>query len=317
MKLALGGALVAAILAVPAQAQTQPAAPAPGQGPSDVKGPDANHTAFPAFKITDHMYYVGGANLGSYIIKTAKGLILVNTGFTYNTPMIEKSMADLGFKVKDIKILLISHAHIDHDAGAVEFIAKSGAKYYVMEGDADVVESGGKLDYNYGDDPKEYYPAAHVDKVLHDGDTVSLGEITLTAHLTPGHTKGDTTWTFTDNLNGKARKVVIVGGPLTNRAMKIINNPKYPNLVADYAKNFAVLRSLPADIFVGPHGYYYDLPTKYAKWKAGDSEAFVDPAGYKAFVDRAEAAFARAKTKEEEALAAAAATAKPAAPPAG
>ncbi|HUO23247.1 MAG TPA: subclass B3 metallo-beta-lactamase [Caulobacteraceae bacterium] len=312
-KIALIGAAAACLGFGVANAQAPAQAPAAAPADGAAK-PDPNRTPWPPFQITDHMWYVGGANLGAYILKTNKGLILVNTGFPYNTPMLEKTIADAGFDLKDIKILLISHAHIDHDGGMPDIIKATGAKYYVMEGDADVVESGGKLDYHYYAKPSEYYEPTHVDKVLHDGDTVTLGDLTLTAHLTPGHTKGDTTWTFMDTMNGKPRHVVIVGGPLLNGGgpNPLINNPRYPNIVADYRKAFAVMRSLPVDVYVGAHGYYFDLPTKYAKLQAGDKEAFEDPEGYKAFTDKAEANFNKALAKQEAEAAGGAAPAAPA-----
>lgn len=258
----------------------------------------ANFAAFPPFQIMDNLYYVGSANLGSYIIKTSKGLILVNTGYDRNTPLIEESMEKLGFHMKDVKILLISHAHVDHAGGASGILKLSGAKYDVMTGDVDVVESGGKTDYHYGDKPEEYYTPTHVDRTLHDLDIVKLGDTVLTAHITPGHTKGDTTWTFDAHDGGRVRKIVIVGGPLLNRGMKMVDNPKYPDLIQDYRKTFATLRALPVDVFVGAHGYYFDLPTKYAKWKAGDKYAFVDPKGYLRFIDDAEKSFNAALAKQ-------------------
>lgn len=259
----------------------------------------ANFAPFPPFQIMDKLYYVGSANLGSYVIKTSAGLILVNTGYDKNTPMIEESVEKIGFHMKDVKILLISHAHIDHAGGAGGIIKLTGAKYEVMAGDVDVVESGGKMDYHYGDKPEEYYVPTHVDRILHDMDIVKLGDTILTAHITPGHTKGDTTWTFDVNDGGRIRKVVIVGGPLLNKGMKMVDNPRYPNISEDYRKTFATLRALPVDIFVGAHGYYFDLPTKYAKWISGDKDAFVDPKGYYKFIDDAEKSFEAALSKQE------------------
>jgi metallo-beta-lactamase class B len=246
---------------------------------------------FPAFRIAGNLYYVGSAELASYVIKTPKGLILINTGFEENTPLIRKSIEDIGFKWDDIKILLISHAHSDHDGGASRIIRETGAKYEVMDRDVDVVETGGKTDYHYFDQPEEYYPAVKVDRVLHDGDTVELGGTVLTAHLTPGHTKGCTTWTLDQVEDGRSLHVVIVGSPMGNRGMKIVNNARYPQIAEDYEKGFTVLRSLPVDIFLGAHGYYFNLPEKYKKMQAGDKNVWIDPDGYKSFVDNAQKQF--------------------------
>ena len=258
---------------------------------------ERTRTPFPPFNIVGNIYYVGGQELASYIIKTRDGLILLNTGFEENTPMIEKSMEALGFHMKDVKILLISHAHTDHDGGAKDVIAASGAKYEVMDKDVEVVESGGKLDYHYWNNPEEYYPAVKVDRVLHDGDTVELGGVVMTAHWTPGHTKGNTSWTMDETVEGKVLHVVFVGSPLGNRGMILLNNPRYPTIVSDYERGFATLKTLPCDVFLGSHGTYYNLADKYKKWQAGDKMAFVDPDGYKKFIDNAQRTFEATVTR--------------------
>src|SRR5262249_55963358 len=136
------------------------------------------------------------SDLASYLITTPAGHILINPTLEENVPLIQKNIEQLGFKFADIKILLISHAHWDHDAGSASVKRLTGAKYMVMVGDVDVVESGGKTDFQYGTDSTKWYPPTKVDRVLHDGDTVKLGDAVLVAHLTPGHTKGCTTWTL-------------------------------------------------------------------------------------------------------------------------
>src|SRR6185295_1587624 len=148
---------------------------------------------FPAFRIAGNLYYVGSKGLASYLITTPDGHILINSNLEANVPMIRMSVESLGFKFSDIKILLISHAHYDHCAGSAAIKQLTGAKYMVMEGDVEVVESGGKNDFQYGNDPTTLYPPTKVDRVLHDGDHVKLGDAKLTARLTPGHTKGCTT----------------------------------------------------------------------------------------------------------------------------
>ncbi|MGA2651056.1 MAG: subclass B3 metallo-beta-lactamase [Terracidiphilus sp.] len=253
-------------------------------------------TPFPPFRIAGNIYYVGSADLASYLIVTPKGLILINSSFEANVPLIEKSVAQLGFHFQDIKILLISHAHNDHCAGAAQVIKLTGAKYFVMDGDVPVVESGGKADFDYGAKSENWYPPAHVDRVLHDGDTVSLGGTVLTAHKTAGHTKGTTTWTLDEPGvpevdNGRLLHVVIVGSPNVNPGYKLVNNKTYPKIATDYAHGFQVLKSLPCDIFLGAHGLYFDLKVKYPRWKAGDRNAFIDPDGYKAYVADRQKAF--------------------------
>ena len=246
---------------------------------------------FPPFRIAGNLYYVGSEDLASYLIATPDGLILINSSFEASVPLIQKSVEKLGFHFRDIKVLLISHAHNDHCAGSAAILKLTGAKYEVMAPDVPVVESGGKADFNYGSHASMRFPAAHVDRVLHDGDTVALGGTVLTAHLTPGHTKGTTTWTLEEPGNGRMLHVVIVGSPNVNPGYKLVHNAAYPQIASDYRHGFAVLRSLPCDIFLGAHGAYFGLLGKYKRFEAGDKNAFIDPAGYKAFIADREHAF--------------------------
>ena len=253
---------------------------------------------FPAFKIAGNLYYVGSKGLASYLITTTEGHILINSDLEANVPMIRASIESLGFKFSDVKILLISHAHWDHCAGSAAIKQLTGAKYMVMEGDVDVVESGGKTDFQYGNDPTTLFPPAKVDRVLRDGDQVKLGDATLTARLTPGHTKGCTTWTMKVHDGSKLRDVVIIGSPNVNPGYKLVGNTVYPRITEDFEKTFRVLKSLPVDYFLGAHGSYFDLERKFPFFKAGNV-AFLDPAGYKNYVDDRERAFRMELTKQK------------------
>jgi metallo-beta-lactamase class B len=248
-------------------------------------------TPFPPFRIAGNLYYVGSGDLASYLVATPNGLILINGNLTSSPALIRKSVEALGFRFSDIKILLISHGHFDHCGGSAEIIKQTGAKYEVMDADVPVVESGGKSDFAYGAVSYMQFPQARVDRVLHDGDTVELGGTVLTAHLTAGHTRGTTTWTMDETEEGRALHVVIVGSPNVNPGYKLVGNSVYPQIAADYAHQFAVLKALRCDIFLGAHGGYFGLADKYARWKAGDKAAFVDPVGYKAYVAEREQAF--------------------------
>jgi metallo-beta-lactamase class B len=248
-------------------------------------------TPFPPFRIAGNLYYVGSADLASYLIATPDGLILINSSLEASVPLIRKSIEALGFHFNDVKILLISHAHDDHCAGSAEIVKLTGAKYFVMDADVPVVESGGRADFQYGGEADDRYPPTHVDRVLHDGDTVRLGGTLLTAHLTPGHTKGTTTWTMDEKDDGRILHVVIVGSPNVNPGYKLVGNKAYPQIAADYKRGFAVLNSLPCDIFLGAHGAYFGLKEKYPLWKNGDKNAFIDPGGYKAYIADREQAF--------------------------
>jgi metallo-beta-lactamase class B len=246
---------------------------------------------FPPFHIAANLYYVGSADLASYLIATPQGLILINSSLESSPALIKKSVEELGFHFSNIKILLISHAHDDHCAGSAAIVKMTGAKYEVMDGDVPVVQSGGKADFQYGADSHHWYPPARVDRVLHDGSVVMLGGVTLTAHLTAGHTRGTTTWTLDETEQGRVLHVVIVGSPNVNPGYKLVGNKAYPQIAADYKRGFAVLDKLPCDIFLGAHGAYFGLKEKYPRWKAGDHNAFIDPAGYKAYIADRERVF--------------------------
>lgn len=246
---------------------------------------------FPPFRIAGNLYYVGSAELASYLVVTPKGDILINSGFDANVPLIRRSVEQLGFRFSDIKILLISQGHNDHCASAALVKKLTGAQYFVMDADVPVVESGGRTDFQYGAEKEMRFPPAHVDRVLHDGDTVRLGDAVLTAHLTAGHNKGTTTWTLDEREGGRTLDVVIVGGPNVNPGYKLVGNTAYPRIAEDYKHGFKVLDGLPCDVFLGAHGSYFGLKEKYGSWKRGDHEAFIDPQGYKSYIDDRERAF--------------------------
>lgn len=256
-------------------------------------------TAFPAHRIAGNLYYVGSKDLASYLIVTSEGNILINSSLKSSPALIKKSVEELGFKFSDTKILLISHAHWDHDAGSAEVKKLTGAKYMVMDADVPVVESGGRKDFHYGKSPEDLYPPAKVDRVLHDGDEVRLGGTVLVAHLTPGHTKGCTTWTMKVTDGGKTYNVVIIGSPNVNPGYKLVGDAAYPQIAQDYEKTFRVLKSLPCDIFLGAHGGYYGMVAKYARWKQEGMRAFVDPQGYKDYVADRERAFRAELAKQK------------------
>ena len=254
---------------------------------------------FPPFRIAGNLYYVGSEDLAAYLVATPKGLILINSNLASSPPLIRKSIEQLGFNLNDITILLISHAHFDHCSGSAEILRITHAKYEVMAGDVSVVQSGGKSDFQYGSNPSMHFPATHVDRILHDGDTVSLGGTTLTAHLTAGHTRGTTTWTMNVVEGGHVLHVVIVGSPNVNPGYKLVGNRVYPQIAADYRHEFQILPKLPCDIFLGAHGAYFGLKEKYARWKNGDKNAFVDPAGYQAYIADRKQAFEAELTRQQ------------------
>jgi metallo-beta-lactamase class B len=257
-------------------------------------------TAFPAHHVVANIYFVGTKGMAVYLVTTPQGHILINAGVEDSVPLIQQSVEQLGFKFSDVKILLISHAHFDHNAGAAKIKQLTGAKYFVMDADVSVVESGGKADFAYGNRPGLRYPPARVDRILHDGDTVQLGGTVLTAHLTPGHTRGCTTWTMKVQDNGKPLDVVIVGSPNVNPGYKLLGKPSYPQIASDYEKTFRVMRSLHCDIFLGAHGSYYNMEEKYARMNSTGTNVFIDPEGYKKYVEDREHAFRTELAKQRK-----------------
>jgi CubicO group peptidase (beta-lactamase class C family) len=261
-----------------------------GQGPSDWYEP------FPAHKVIGNVYYVGSKDLATFLITTPEGHILINSGFERTVPLIQKSVESLGFKMTDVKILLASHAHSDHVAGHALLQKATGAKVYVMRGDDQVVASGGKGQYLY---KTSRWDPCKVDRVLEDRDQVKLGGATLVARLTPGHTRGCTTWTWRVEDGGKKYDVVVIGSPNVNPGFQLANNQDYPEIAADFAKTFEVLKSLPCDVFLGAHGSYYGMVERYDLLRKGQSNAFVNPEGYKTYVAQKERAFHKTLAEQQ------------------
>jgi metallo-beta-lactamase class B len=241
---------------------------------------EAFNKPFPPHKVMGNIYFVGTDNLGSFLIATPAGLILINSDFESTVPQIRASVEKLGFKFTDIKILLGSHAHGDHMQG--DFMVKelTGAQVVVMDQDVPAIS---RMTPNGKPHP--------IDRVIHDGEEVKLGGTTLVAHLTPGHTKGCTSWTMKAQENGKSYDVVILGSIGVNASYILVNNKDYPEIAEDYVRGFKVLRSLPVDVFLGSHGAFYGMAEKYAKLKDGGANPFIDPVGYRAHLDLQEKAF--------------------------
>jgi CubicO group peptidase (beta-lactamase class C family)/glyoxylase-like metal-dependent hydrolase (beta-lactamase superfamily II) len=260
-----------------------------GQGPAEWFEP------FPAHKVAGNVYYVGSKDLATYLITTPDGHILINSGFERTVPLIQKSVESLGFKMSDVKYLLASHAHSDHVAGLAQLQKLTGAKVCIMRGDDQVIANGGAGQYFYGSDR---WDPCKVDRVLEDRDEVKLGGVTLTARLTPGHTRGCTTWTWQVEDAGKKLDVVVVGSPNVNPGYRLIGNKDYPEIAADFAKTFEVLKSLPCDVFLGAHGAYYGMVDRYALQQKGQANAFVNPDGYKQYIAMKERALRTTLAKQ-------------------
>jgi metallo-beta-lactamase class B len=277
------------------------------QATAQADAPASWTTPLVPFQIADNLYYIGSQDLASYLIVTTEGNILVNANLASSPAQLRASVEKLGFRWSDTRILLNSQAHSDHVGGAAEIIRETDARNMVMDGDVDMVETGGKTDFTSVSPPdKTLFPPARVDRVLHDGDIVSLGEATLTAHKTAGHTRGTTTWTMRSHLPGEppgtVRDIVIVGGAGFWSEYRFVASPghpvSYPGIVEDFENTFAALHALPCDVFLGAHGGYFDLATKLQQYSQLGPRTFIDPAGYRRFVADSEDAFKMALLKQ-------------------
>ena len=240
---------------------------------------DQFNKAFPPHKVIGNIYYVGSQSLASFLIVTPQGNILINSCFEATVPVIRASVEALGFKFTDIKILLGSHAHADHMEGDALVKQLTGAEVMVMAEDVPGLRKimpGGKP-----------HP---IDKILHDGEKVKLGGTTLVAHLTPGHTRGCTSWSMQAREDGKVHNVVIVGSVGVNPGYQLVNNKEVPGIAQEYMRSFKLLRSLPCDVPLGSHPAMYNMAEKYARIGKGPNP-FIDPEGYKHELDIEENAF--------------------------
>ena len=256
--------------------------------------------AFPPFKVIGNIYYVGDTNESVFLITTPAGHILLDTGYAETVPIVKAGVEKLGFQMKDIKIMISGHAHSDHVAGHALVKEMTGARVLASERDAPVIESGGaKGDYR-GPRANPWKPTK-VDQIIKDGERVTLGGVTMTAHLTPGHTQGNTTWTMVVEDGVRKLNVVFMPSVGRNEGVHVFNYPNYPNIADDYQKTFRVIKALPCDVFLGPHGNFFDLKGKYARMQAGAKEnPFVDPSGCRLFAERGEAAFLKQLEEERQ-----------------
>lgn len=252
---------------------------------------DSGHEPFAPFKIGEGLYYVGASDYTSYLIVTKAGLIVIDGGDAAVGKQIVKNIRTLGFDTANIKILLNTHQHFDHAAGLAELkrVAPE-AKFYASAADGAIVAAGGRGDPLLKGARFEYEPVKP-DVTVKDGEKVVLGGWSLTAHITGGHTAGCTTWTFPVTVAGKVRQALDLCSASVLPGYKLGKSETYPGQTRDYRKSFAFWRSQPCEVFLGSHGQFFNMKAKKTALDAGKADAFVDPAGCKAFVDKAEAAF--------------------------
>ena len=250
------------------------------------------------FRIAGSLYYVGASDVASYLLVTPQGMILLDGGYAETAPQIEKNIATLGFKLTDVKILLVGHAHPDHAGGLAALKHDSGAAFYAMDKEVEPLEHEGRGTFYRGD--RKLFESIHVDRVLQDGDAVSLGGVTLTAHLTAGHTPGCTTWSARLVDGGKPHDVVILCQISLPGNPTLVNDPNYPEIPADFTRTFALLKTLSCDVFLSEHGSVFGLKDKIKRLQQpGTANPFVDPEGYKRYISQAEQDFTRELAAEQ------------------
>jgi metallo-beta-lactamase class B len=248
------------------------------------------------FTIIDNVHYVGTNGLASYLITTAQGHVLVDTALAEANPQIKASIAKLGFKVADIKFLLNSHAHLDHAAGLAELKQETGAQVVAGERDKPLLEGG----YYPGQESAQElkFPPVKVDRTVKDGDTVQVGDLVMTAHATPGHSPGCTSWAFKVKDNGAERTALIFCSG-TVALNKLVGSPTYPGIVEDYKRTFAWARGMKVDVFLAPHPEMYGMPDKRKLIAQGAPNPFVKVGEFNTYVEGLEKAFNEALVKQE------------------
>ena len=256
------------------------------------------------FQIAGNLYYVGATDVAAFLLTGPEGHVLIDGGYPETAPLIMSSIAKLGFDIADVKVLLNSHAHFDHAGGLAQLQEASGAELWISEGDADVVAAGGAGDPTIGpakDLGLGSFTAPRIDHRFEDGATIHVGPLTLTAHVTAGHTRGCTSWSFPVRDGDRELLAVSICSLSVLPGVSLVEPEAYPGIRADFERSFTTLRTLPADIFLGAHGSFFDLEGKLRERDAAanPADAFVDRAGYLRFIDEAEAKFRAALAEQQ------------------
>jgi metallo-beta-lactamase class B len=267
----------------------------PAQQPTTSARSSANNDAWfdpvEPLHLVGPIHYVGTRDLAAYLVATPQGHILIDGAMPTSAGLIEASIRKLGFKPEDIRILLTTQAHVDHVGTLAHFKKISGASVQAMAVEADLLASGGKLDYVFSNTPSFHYTPVVVDKLLKDGDTITLGGVTLTARHTPGHTRGCTTFLTSVEDGGRTYSVVFPGSLSVNPGTRLVKDPSYPGIADDYRRSMRLLESLRPDIFLPAHASVFNLEAKRTRAASDGAKAFVDPDGYRRWLENARAAF--------------------------
>jgi metallo-beta-lactamase class B len=251
---------------------------------------------FAAHRVVGNVFYVGTYDLACFLIVTPQGNILINTGLADSVPLIRKSIADLGFKLEDVRWLLTTQAHFDHVAAMAEMKRLTRARLLASQADAVLLEDGGKSDFHFG--PEYGYAPVKVDERIDDGQKLRLGGVELTAYVHAGHTRGSMSYALTVHESGKDYRVLIANMGTINPGVKLLGNQRYPRIADDYARTFERQKALPCDIFLSSHASQYGLHEKYTPGAAYDPQRFVDHEGYRQAVAAAEGNYRRQLAEE-------------------
>lgn len=254
---------------------------------------------FEPFQLIGNIYYVGTDGIAVYVIKTSQGLILMDTAMLQSTGMIKDNIAKLGLEVADIKVILNSHAHLDHTGGFAEIKKETGAQLIAGERDKPLLEGG----YYPGDEKNEdlTFPAVKVDRTVKEGDKVTLGDTTLTAHATPGHSPDCTSWEMTVK-DGDQRREVLFFCSGTVALNRLVGQPTYPGIVDDYRATYAKVKAMKIDVLLGPHPEVYGMQAKRAQMKDGAPNPFVKPGELATYATGLSAEFDKQLAKQTAAL---------------
>ena len=256
--------------------------------------------AFPPFRIAGNIYWVGTYDLSTYLITTPAGNILINTGLAATVPQIKANIEKLGFKLSDTKILTATHGHFDHVAGFAELKRLTGAQMVMSAPDVELMESGGKADFRFGETPGARFEPVKVDRAFKDGEIIALGGTELTAHHHPGHTKGATSFTTTVTEGGKSYRVIIANMGSINPGVTVTGMPKYMDIGADYARTFKAQKEMQIDIFLASHAAQFGMHRKYQPGDAYKVDRFVDTQGFRAGVEQLEKVYLEQMEREKK-----------------
>lgn len=271
-----------------------PLAPAATQAQADATSRSWNQPVTP-FRIIDNIYYVGASGVTSFLITTPAGHILTDGGLAETAPQILDNIRTLGYDPRDVRVLLNSHAHYDHAGGLAALKTATGALLYASEGDVPLLRSGGKGDFRFGDTLR--FRPVEVDRVIEDGQVIRLGGREVTLLVTPGHTRGCTSWTTTAKSENRDAHVLFICST-SILDYRFVTRPSYPGIAADFERTFQRLRSLPCDVFLSAHADFFQLAGKRALLGPGRANPFIDPALCKQFIASQETSYRRALARQ-------------------